>query len=182
MSDNDEDDGTVKFPEKKKKGPIVTLPSKPVIDYAGLLRVAHIGVIREVLKQMELNPVPDRYNVEVTFDMSHPDVDAPKWVHEQYETLITLVLNQQYVINEVADDFVSVTVYFRGKPAVIVIPFFAITLFRDLYFDLAFGFGEAQMPDEDSKILKEALEEVEKMTEPETAEIVSLDAFRKKDD
>lgn len=177
MSDkNDNDDGTVKFPEKKdRQSNTDVLPALPLLDYPSMLRNAHISVVRNVLKIIESDYEPGKFNIEITFDMGHPDTESPSWVFEQYNNLMTIVLNQRYDGLHITNDYIEVTVYFNGHAAELLIPFDSITIFRDLNADITFGFGNARV--KEKKIDKEALEGLEVIE----AEIVSLDDFRKKD-
>ena len=183
MSDNDGDDGTVKFPEKKDK-PLNTvfLPVKPLIDYGAMITDAYVGIIRDALSIISDDPEPGKYCVDITFDVGHPDVEVPQWVYDQYSHLLTIILNERYDYLTVHDDYFEVTVYFGGQPAHLLIPFDAITIFKDSHQEFAVGLGDARVKEatKDEETITETLEEI--AAEDDSADIVSLDAFRKKKD
>ena len=184
---SDDDDGTIEFKKPKEKK-VIANENKSLPDYGLLLADAHRGIVRSVIQTMIDNPMDSYYNIYITFDTNHPDVDIPIWVREQYDAELTVVMNHQYSNLEVNKDWFSVTLYFNGKPAPLLIPFESIMAFHDKNAEFTIGFGampaqggmikhvEGSEDDINARDIVEALEEVES-----SAEVISFDDFRKRD-
>ena len=101
----------------------------------------------------------------------------------QHPETITIVIQHQFADLVVEDDRFSITLFFGGKPSIMTIPFDAMTQFKDpsvgfeLYFSNKLSQSDAR-PNYDAAEAAPADGPVDCMP-AETAEVVSLDSFRK---
>jgi len=67
----------------------------------------------------------------ITFRTRTDGVKLPVWLLEQYPDEITIILQYEFDRLVVSDDRFEVTVYFKGQPARLTIPFDAVKTFFD---------------------------------------------------
>jgi uncharacterized protein len=181
-----------------------------LIRYEALVLDALRGVVRSVLQRVLKRGVPGDHHFFITFDTQAPGVGLSKRLKEQYPQEMTIVLQHQFWDLVVTDDRFEVRLSFNNIPERLVIPFGAVRIFQDpsVHFALALRSPEAEAekpgaetpllsapessappaaPNEnlgqlDREIATAAVLENEE--EPrqgrQTAEVVSLDKFRKK--
>jgi len=149
----------------------------------------------------ELGETPGEHHFYIEFMTGHPDVDIPDFLRETYPERMTIVLHHQFQDLDLSLDGFAVTLWFKRVEARLTIPFEAITSFADpsVKFGLRFveeengllpqAADEARPEDTVSAKPKTEKPEIEiedtgtdgEQGEPEkSAEVVSLDAFRKK--
>jgi hypothetical protein len=73
----------------------------------------------------------DERPVNVTVRTRAEGVKMPPWLVERYPDEITIILQYQFDRLVVRDDRFEVTVYFKGRPARLTIPFDAVKTFFD---------------------------------------------------
>ena len=96
----------------------------------------------------------------------------------QHPDSITIVLQHQFADLAVTDTEFTVTLFFGGKPSTMTVPFDAVTSFNDLVgFGLQFGAGDDIEDDVEDDIETDI--EGNEAPASESAEVVSLDSFRK---
>ena len=99
----------------------------------------------------------------------------------QHTDSITIVLQHQFADLVVTDTEFTVTLFFGGKPSIMTVPFEAITSFNDpsVGFGLQFGVDEEIETDTDEEGDRDLEMQGNEQPSNETAEVVSLDSFRK---
>lgn len=168
--------------------------AKDYIGYQTLTEAALRGVVRDALKRAEKQGLIGSHHFCITFRTQFPGVEIPDFLREQYPDEMMIILQHQFSGLKVKDDYFQVTLSFKKIPAALTIPFAALTQFIDpgVQFGLQFQPGEATTgakrpptlvgakgaPLAGSGPVPEASEEAERPSAP--AEVVSLDAFRKK--
>lgn len=170
----------------------------PSIRYTELIDQAMRGVIRQVLRQVEAKGLPGDHHFYITFLTNFPGVSISDSLKARYQHEMTIVLQHQFWDFKVEEGRFLVTLSFGGVPEKLVIPFAALTAFADpsIKFGMQFQKLEALPAANTSNGGGAAIEAMptpmayENMvmleedllgdTEPVTAEIISLDAFRKK--
>lgn len=175
---------------------IVRMTDAPSIRYTELIDQAMRGVIRQVLRQVETAGLPGDHHFYITFLTNFPGVSISDSLKARYQHEMTIVLQHQFWDFKVEDARFTATLSFGGVPEKLVIPFAALTAFADpsIKFGMQFQKLEALpaanssqgssiegMPTPmvyDNMVMLE--EDLLGDTEPATAEIISLDAFRKK--
>ena len=173
---------------------------KDSIHYETLMQDALRGIVRKVLQQAADFGLPGDHHFFVGFQTTAPGVEVSDRLKAKYPEEMTIVLQHQFWDLE-ADEFgFSVGLSFGGVPEMLRVPYSALTSFFDpaVSFGLRFNEADEAAEDELQSAEDEALQgELEsllarddaeaKKAEPETpkptggADVVSLDAFRKKD-
>ena len=172
--------------------------SQDLIRYDLLAQDALRGVIRTVLADVAQNGLPGEHHLYIAFDTSAPGVRMSNRLRERYPEEMTVVVQHQYWDLEVTDATFAISLSFNGVPERLVVPFAAVKGFFDpsVQFGLQFepmgepaegAEGSAQEDAETSQqpaAGEEAASEESPATEgedaPGTADVVSLDQFRKK--
>ncbi len=145
-----------------------------------MVEAALRGVVREVLARTVASGLPGAHHFYITLKTAHPGVVIPDSLRAEYPDEMTVVLEHQFWDLEVKQDRFSVTLSFKNRPERLTIPFESITAFADpaVKFGLQFQAvpeaesAEAAAPDEP---------EAQAAEKPaREAQVVTLDAFRKK--
>ncbi|MBR1648893.1 MAG: hypothetical protein IJ689_04775 [Alphaproteobacteria bacterium] len=138
------------------------------IDYEELIAKALKGVVRQALEIVENQGLPGDHHFYIAFRTDHPEVKMGEALKKQYPKEITIVLQNQFEKLQVFDDCFSVVLRFNHEPQTLVVPFEALTYFGDpsVRFGLSFG-GEREIAKKPEKPAA-------------SAEIISIDSFRKK--
>jgi len=161
--------------------------SEQHFHYDEMVQEALLGVVRKVLQDTAQNGLPGDHHFYIAFSTEDPGVVIPDHLRERYKDEMTIVLQNQFWDLKVEDDYFEVGLSFNSKPAMLKIPFDAVTGFLDP--SVEFGLQFQRSDAEDIEDLAEpAPEEAVKddSTEAETgdsddeANVVTLDAFRKK--
>jgi uncharacterized protein len=170
--------------------------AKDYIGYQALTDAALRSVVRDALKRVEKQGLIASHHFCITFRTHFPGVEIPDFLREQYPDEMMIILQHQFSGLKVKDDHFQVILSFRKIPATLTIPFAALTQFLDpgVQFGLQFQGSEGTpgakaapaatlpgakpTPLTGSKPLAEPAKEADKPPAP--AEVVSLDAFRKK--
>lgn len=172
------------------------------IRYDLLAQAALRGVVRTVLIDAAKNGLPGEHHFKISFATTAPGVRLSDRMRAQYPKNMTIILQHQFWDLAVRDDAFDVGLSFGGVPEKLTIPFEAVTAFFDpaVQFGLQFApadgepasEGEADAEPAESaapaaKAAKPA--KAETLPTPEakpqpaagsSAEVVSLDRFRKK--
>ena len=155
------------------------------IDYNEMVESALRGVVREALERVATFGMSADHHFYIGFRTDFPGVDIPAHLTAQYSDEMTIVLQHQFWDLHVEEDFFSVALSFNKRQETLTIPFAALTAFSDpsVQFGLQFHVGEeieeGEEPVEEA-ILSGDESEVTDEGAPRTAEVVTLDAFRKK--
>lgn len=171
--------------------------AKDYIGYQALTDAALRSVVRDALKRVEKQGLIASHHFCITFKTEFPGVEIPDFLREQYPDEMMIILQHQFSGLRVKDDYFQVTLSFKKIPATLTVPFAALTQFVDpgVQFGLQFQGTEGETAHTGkispqplssarpttlatSKPSLEAPAELEKPAA--AAEVVSLDAFRKK--
>ncbi|HEY1960825.1 MAG TPA: ClpXP protease specificity-enhancing factor SspB [Rhizomicrobium sp.] len=170
--------------------------AKDYIGYQALTDAALRGVVRDALKRIEKQGLIGSHHFCITFKTDFPGVDIPDFLREQYPDEMMIILQHQYSGLKVKDGWFQVMLSFKKIPATLTVPFAALTQFVDpgVQFGLQFQGSDTTAGDK-APATPTALPAAkpaplagpkpvpEPSNEPEKAapaEVVSLDAFRKK--
>ena len=159
------------------------------INYGRFMERAMRGVMAEVLGHVAEHGLPGEHHFYITFDTTHPGVDIAGWLAERYPEEMTIVMQDWFDDLAVMGDRFRVTLNFSNRPETLVIPFAAVATFVDpsVRFGLKFddqdpdeaGEFDATAGDED-EAPSEAPDEAAETAEGQgSADVVSLDTFRK---
>jgi hypothetical protein len=149
-------------------------------NYGRLMQRALRGVMVEVLGRVAESGLPGEHHFFISFDVTHPGVDIPDWLRAEHPEELAIVLQHEFDDLAVAADRFSVTLSFSDRPATLVVPFDAVATFADpsekfgLRFDAAEHAEDGPEDDPDDGAAEDD-------APPKgDAEVVSLDAFRKR--
>lgn len=173
-----------------------------LIRYDVLAQEALRGVVKKVLHEVARTGLPGDHHFYITFDTQYAGVRMSSRMRDKYPEEMTIVIQHQFWDLETTDHGFSIGLSFDNVPEALSIPFAAIRGFFDpsVQFGLQF---EAVEEEEGAETGNDSAEssalpsppDLEKLTdksgegdgssgdetEPEgSAEVVSLDAFRKK--
>ncbi|MBI3676265.1 MAG: hypothetical protein HY243_06575 [Proteobacteria bacterium] len=174
--------------------------AKDFIGYKALTDAALRGVVRDALRRAEKQGLVGSHHFYLTFLTKFPGVEIPDFLREQYPEEMTIIIQHQFWGLKVTEDTFEVTLSFKKLPATLTIPFQALTAFADpgVQFGLQFKDGEqakgpkpvpvqgdgpvhAAIPVKTQNKAEKPAETPPAADKPATpAEVVSLDAFRKK--
>ncbi|MEO0400497.1 MAG: ClpXP protease specificity-enhancing factor SspB [Pseudomonadota bacterium] len=171
------------------------------LDYPSLMDSALRAVIRDVLSiTSDLGAAPGEHHFYIEFRTGDPGVSIPDALKASYPERMTIVLQHQFKDLTVEAERFSVTLWFKGEPSNLVVPFDAVTVFADpsVQFELRYAndpMDEAAVQhDGDASNAPHNNEASDTATPSETSsapeddamedehggQVVSLDAFRKK--
>jgi hypothetical protein len=171
--------------------------TEDLIRYDILAQDALRGVVRKVLSEVARTGLPGEHHFYISFLTRAPGVRISSRLLSQYPEEMTIVLQHQYWDLQVTEHAFEVGLSFNGVPERLLVPFAALKGFLDPSVQFGLQFEVIQRPE---MALAEAAEQEEEpaekpaagpaaKTEPEPAkdeapageaQIVSLDAFRKK--
>lgn len=184
--------------------------AKDWLRYDRLVEDALRSVVRRALLEVAANGLPGDHHFYLTFHTQEPGVSISPALRAQYPKEMTIVLQHQFWGLEVMDDAFTVTLSFGGKHEKLLIPFQSVISFADpsVKFGLQFEStmeaegvegemeeltledgpeappaGTALAKAKDLNDLPKSADSDKddgKSDTPKTAEVVTLDAFRKK--
>ena len=146
------------------------------IDYDKLMEKALKYVVVEALNYAADEGLPGENHFYISFKTNHPDVRMSANLLDQYPTDMTIVLQHQFANLMIAETYFEVDLSFNNIPHTLRIPYDAITYFADPHARFALSFANAEDMGLKSK---NSEDETHKKVSGGTAEIVSIDAFRK---
>ena len=173
--------------------------SQTGLNYELLVEEALRSVVRSSLRIVENVGLPGETHFYIGFITGHEGVELDEALRSKHPDQMTIVIQHQYADLIVDDDHFSITLFFGGKPSPMIIPFQAVTSFNDpsVGFGLQFGMLEEDGENEDCatdksitavdkktdvtvKKVRETVSEEKSAKDEKTAEVVSLDTFRKR--
>ena len=151
------------------------------LNYPALIDTAMRGMVRDLMRRVQADGLPGEHHFYISYDTQHPGVRMSDQLRGKYPKDITIVLQHQFWDFKVEDAQFHVTLSFGGAPEKLTVPFAALTAFADpsIKFGLQFQVARAvhSTPPENATTTEVGDEGAE---EEGNAEIISLDAFRKK--
>jgi uncharacterized protein len=162
--------------------------AEDLIRYDVLAQEALRGLVRKVLSEVAQAGLPGEHHFFITFDTRHPGVRISSRLKEQYPADMTVVLQHQFWDLAVSESAFEVGLSFKGVPERLVVPFRAVQSFVDPHANFALKFEPALTPvagnnDEPASAATEPAAtpgETPRPVPEAGADVVSLDAFRKK--
>jgi hypothetical protein len=169
--------------------------AKEILQYNVMVEAALRAVVRQALTEVAKDGLPGSHHFYITFRTAYPGVQVPEYLKARYPAEMTIVLQFQFYDLQVDDNAFSVTLTFNNNPERLIIPIRAITVFADpsVNFVLPFQSAEAAIeaapattkPKAVKQVVKEAADSKASENGPKesgdkSAEVVSLDKFRKK--
>ncbi len=162
-----------------------------VLRYDKMVEDALRGVLREALIASQ-DGLPGDHHFYITFRTRHPGVEVADAILARYPDEMTIVLQHQFWGLEVTPEWFEVTLSFNRVHQRLHIPFAAVTAFADpsAKFGLQFQADTSVEMDHPSEPEEEhpgeettssgAAAEPGPQSEEAGAQVIALDAFRKK--
>jgi hypothetical protein len=160
----------------------LTVPES-LLPYDDWTQEALRHVVASALRHVAAAGLPGGHHFYLTFKTAYPGVVIPERLRAQYPDEMTIVLQHQFhsLSVDAAGSAMSVGLSFGGVPSVLTIPMAAVTNFADpeVRFGLQF---EVVVPEPIKPADLPAPEGDDVPSRPTDmpADVVSLDAFRKK--
>jgi hypothetical protein len=148
------------------------------LNYPSLIDNAMRGMVRDVMRRVQADGLPGEHHFYISYDTQHAGVKMSDQLRAKYPKNITIVMQHQFWDFKVEEAQFHVTLSFGGAPEKLTVPFAALTAFADPSIKFGLQFQQTVATDE------AALPEITGVETTEgddgAAEIISLDAFRKK--
>jgi hypothetical protein len=158
-----------------------------LIPYDEIVQDALRAVVSRVLREVEQSgALPGEHHFYITFKTRAPGVSIPKHLLERFPDEMTIVIQHRFWDLKVEDDNFSVGLSFGGVPAMLHVPFAAVTQFHDpaVEFALTFQAAAEMQPEEHEAAENDTPDESESPPDAEARDdgsnVVSVDFTRKK--
>lgn len=175
---------------------------KDLLRYDRMVETALRGVVREAIARVAGFGLPAGHSLYITFRSNFPGVEMPDWLKAQYPEAMTIVLEHQFWDVAAEEETFGVTLSFKGRRQRVVVPYAALSAFHDPGVQFGLRFDQAQ--DIEAKAAVPAVKTAPALVSapaqaavqspaaapvlvepvvpepPKTAEVVSLESFRKK--
>lgn len=146
------------------------------LNYGRMMQRAMQGLVAEVLGVVAQHGLPGEHYFYISFASTHPGVDMPDWLKERHPREMMIVLQHEFGDLAVMDDRFSVVLSFDNQPVKLVVPFDAVLQFADPSAEFGLRFD----PTDEDQQAAEGAAETDESDDKKEADVVSLDAFRKK--
>jgi hypothetical protein len=155
------------------------------IDYGRLVERALRQVVRAALDVVAKQGLPGRHHLYITFRTDHPGVVLAADLRTRYPSEMTIVLQHEFWDLTVEEDRFAVGLSFGGAPHRLEIPLEAVTVFADPSVEFGLQFTAASAapsgrPAPPGTAAESPREADKPPTQEGSAEVVTLDRFRKK--
>jgi uncharacterized protein len=167
--------------------------AEDLIRYDVLVQEALRSVVKKVLAEVAQAGLPGEHHFFVTFSTRYPGVRISQRLLDEYPSEMTVVLQHQFWDLTVTDSAFGVGLSFKGVPETLYVPFRAVSSFVDPHAGFQVKFdttpdqivleaaeGEPLLDTDLPPVEVDEAQEAQTEPEPGTADVVSLDAFRKK--
>lgn len=166
----------------------------PVTDdqmrYDLMAQEALRGVVRAAIAKAAETGMPGTHHFYITFNTRFPGVGIDDKLLAKYPEEITIVLEHQFWDLAALDEHFEVTLSFDGAPKYLQVPYQAVTSFHDpavgfgLKFEIPLDKNQSDVtaPANSAAAMNGAVSNSKTAPEttPDSGEVVSLDAFRRK--
>ena len=152
-----------------------------LIPYDEIVQDALRAVVGRVLGEVERSGgLPGDHHFYITFKTRSPGVSIPKHLMERFPDEMTIVIQHRFWDLKVEDDDFTVGLSFGGVPALLHVPFAAVTQFHDPAVEFALTF-QANAAEERPEEHEEAENDAPKSEGAEDgSNVVSVDFTKKK--
>ncbi|MEM1278241.1 MAG: ClpXP protease specificity-enhancing factor SspB [Pseudomonadota bacterium] len=148
-------------------------------DYGRMMQRAFRTLMVEVLGRVAEEGLPGEHHFFIIVDTTHPGVDIPDWLRERHPEEVSIVIQHEYRDLAVMADRFSIGLSFSNRPVTLVVPFDAVRTFADPSVEFGLKFDPYDAEDEEPIALPAPEEPADEKPNEGSAEVVSLDTFRK---
>jgi hypothetical protein len=160
--------------------------AQDLYQYEKMVEHALRGVVRDALTRAGREGLKSAHHFYIGFDTRMPGVVIPEQLRARYPEEMTIVLQHQFWDLKVTEETLSVTLSFQKQLERLVVPLAAIRSFADpsVNFSLEFAMPEAKDASPAAVpiplVPAPASAAVKAEDKPASAEVVTLDSFRKR--
>jgi hypothetical protein len=161
-------------------------PPESLIPYDEIVQDALRAVVGRVLGEVEqTGGLPGDHHFYITFKTRAPGVAIPKHLLERFPDEMTIVIQHRFWDLKVENDNFTVGLSFGGVPAMLHVPFNAVTQFHDpaVEFALTFHANADEAPSAEHEQAENDAPDGAAAAEPvkdDGSNVVSVDFTRKK--
>lgn len=172
------------------------------LNYGQMMQHALKGLMSDALGYVAEHGLPGDHHFYITFYTNDPGVEIPDWLLEQYPEELTIVIQYEFSELAVIKERFTIQLSFNNQLAKLVIPFDAVKTFADPSAEFGLRFDPQISNTDDNKAnlsnnhttddgtdtgVKKLNQQTPKKKKSapaknktnDTAEVVSLDSFRK---
>jgi hypothetical protein len=160
--------------------------AQDLFQYEKMVENALRGVVRDALRRVAQEGLRSNHHFYIAFNTTVPGVRIPEYLREKFPHEMTIVLQHQFWDLDIGDDSFSITLSFQKQLERLTVPFEAIRTFADpsVNFALEFTTPAASQAAQAATALPvpapAAAAVPTTAEERQGAEVVALDAFRKR--
>jgi len=155
-----------------------------LIPYDEIVQDALRAVVGRVLGEVERSGgLPGEHHFYITFKTRAPGVSIPKHLLERFPDEMTIVIQHRFWDLKVEEDDFTVGLSFGGVPAMLHVPFAAVTQFHDPAVEFALTFqanAEDVPPEAHEEAGNDAPEPTDAEPRDDGSNVVNVDFTRKK--
>ena len=159
--------------------------AQDLYQYEKMVERALRGVVREAIERAASEGLRGQHHFYIGFATDMAGVTIPETLRSRYPQEMTIVVQHQFWDLEVGKDSFSVTLSFQKQLERLTVPFAAVRSFADPSVNFALEFAtpeseEAKAAGVPAPIAAVTQPAADKPAEKGTAEVVTLDSFRKR--
>lgn len=141
------------------------------LEYEKLCEKGLLHTVQLIMEQVQKQGLKEPHHFYITFATTHPTVQMPPYLVDEYPEEMTIVLQHQFFNLKVYDHLFSVDLSFNEQEENIVIPFSSLISFSDPSENFVLEFTPELKTPSDPK---------GETAESQKEKVISLDHFRKK--
>ena len=108
--------------------------NKNILIHYDLLTISALrNVVKEVLKNISDDKLPENHHFYITFDTNFENVELPIILKDKYPTEMTIVIENSFWELNVQDSFFSIILTFNNIRSKLTIPYKSLLVFSDPY-------------------------------------------------
>ena len=156
--------------------------AQDLFHYEKMVENALRGVVRNALRRAAQEGLRSAHHFYIGFAVNLPGVEIPDHLRQKFPDEMTIVLQHQFWDLDVDEAGFAVTLSFQKQLERLTIPFAAIRSFADPSVNFALEFAAPAVEPEKAAGVPAAIAAAPKPAEADktTAEVVTLDSFRKR--
>jgi uncharacterized protein len=159
--------------------------AQDLYQYEKMVEGALRGVVREAIERAAREGLRGQHHFYIGFATDMEGVTIPETLRSRYPQEMTIVLQHQFWDLEVGKDGFSVTLSFQKQLERLVVPFAAVRSFADPSVNFALEFAVPESEQANAAGVPVPIAAVPQpadkpAAEKGTAEVVTLDSFRKR--
>lgn len=159
-----------------------------LLPYETWIEQALRHVVAQAIEHVAVQGLPGGHHFYITFRTDYPGVDIPQRIRAQYPAEMTIVLQHQFWDLGYDRDTktIQVGLSFGGVPSKLIIPLDAVVEFADPHIRYGLRFQPTAAPAAETVATEAPAPAAEAEADPppakdaEPAQVVSLDAFRRR--